>query len=208
MSMSMCSALNSCSGCPPSPLSSYSSQDMLMLRCQQHLSRIVAAAPPDGKCLSLPMLTRINMQPHAAANTAGARLGNGQKRDRRPSFTGSLSSCSDDELGHFEKKRVLLCDPGEQALANVWQPDPLLADNLMEGLDADFWQAQIDLASALGALDDGLDAGFDPCFMAKHAEGAQKHRRPNLESRPPASTLIAEEGVERSSSPCFVGVVL
>ena len=205
-------AQDSSSSCPVVPLSNYSSNDMLMLRCQQHLSRLVAAAAANGGAdAPLPMLTRIgNMQPHAGTALAAEKQASGCKRDRMercPSFS-SLSSSSDDELCHVDK-RATLCDPEHLMSAEVWQPDPLLADDLIEGLDSDFWQAQTDLSSGLGELaGDGFDAGFDPCFMAKHAEGAQKRPWTAPASPPPASTLSAKESLERSSSPCFVGVLL
>tara|TARA_B100000795_G_C22784410_1_gene433909 strand:- start:1430 stop:1978 length:549 start_codon:yes stop_codon:yes gene_type:complete len=182
---------------------------MLMLRCQQQLAKIVAAAPPDGECHPLPMLTKISNMPHAASRAAAtARLCNGLKRARRPSFD-SLSSGSDDELGQCEKTRatedLVLVD----ALP-VWQPDPLLDDNLIECLDELFWQAQADLLSlALGEpACGGLDRGFDPHFMAKHAPLAHKRRRPKPASSPPASKQSAKESGDRSASPSFVGVVL
>ena len=146
------------SGCPPSPPCSCPITDSLMLHCQQHLSKLVAAAPRDGE-LTLPMFTRIsNIAPKAKA-AAAAWLDSGLERARQPSF-GSLCSSSDDELEQCESPAV-----------DVWQPDPLLADDLMEDLDAGFWQAQEDLLSQeelLSALGGGLSEGFDPC-LAKHA---------------------------------------
>ena len=193
------------SSCPPAP----SSQDMLMLRCQQQLAIFLAAAPLDGECPPLPMLTKISNMPHAAAKAAAtARLGNGLKRVRRPSFD-SLSSGSDDELRQCEKKRTtedLLIDAGE-----VWQPDPLLNFDLIEGLDAEFWRAQTDLhlSLALGEpAGGGFDRGFDPLFMAKHSPLAHKRRRPKPASSPSATKQSARERGQRSASPSFVGVVL
>jgi len=155
-----------------------------MLHCQQHLSKLVAAAPRDGE-LTLPMFTS-NIDPKAKA-AAIARLENGLGA-RQPSF-GSLCSSSDDELEQCESPAV-----------DVWQPDPLRADDLMEDLDAGFWQAQEDLLSQeelLSALGGGLSEGFDPCFMAKHAVHAQKRLKPTHAPRPsspplpPASTSSA-----------------
>ena len=166
------------SGCPPSPPCSCPITDSLMLHCQQHLSKLVAAAPRDGE-LTLPMFTRIsNIDPKAKA-AAIARLENGLG-GRQPSF-GSLCSSSDDELEQCESPAV-----------DVWQPDPLLADDLMEDLDAGFWQAQEDLLSQeelLSALGGGLSEGFDPCFMAKHAVHAQKRRKPTRAPRPSSAPL-------------------
>ena len=155
------------SGCPPSPPCSCPITDSLMLHCQQHLSKLVAAAPRDGR-LTLPMFTS-NIDPKAKA-AAIARLENGLGA-RQPSF-GSLCSSSDDELEQCESPAV-----------DVGQPDPLLADDLMEDLEAGFWQAQEDLLSQeelLSALGGGLSEGFDPCFMAKHAVHAQKRRKPPM----------------------------
>ena len=126
-----------------------------------------------------------NIDPKAKA-AAIARLGNGLVA-RQPSF-GSLCSSSDDELEQCESPAV-----------DVWQPDPLLADDLMEDLDAGFWQAQEDLLSQeelLSALGGGLSEGFDPC-LAKHAVRVQKRRkathapRPSSAPLPPASTSSA-----------------
>ena len=174
------------SGCPPSPPCSCPITDSLMLHCQQHLSKLVAAAPGDGE-LTLPMFTRMsNIDPKAKA-AAAAWLDSGLERARQPSF-GSLCSSSDDELEQCESPAV-----------DVWQPDPLLADDLMEDLDAGFWQAQEDLLSQeelLSALGGGLSEGFDPC-LAKHAVRAQKRRkrthapRPSSAPLPPASTSSA-----------------
>ena len=70
------------------------------------------------------MFTRIsNIAPKAKA-AAAAWLDSGLERARQPSF-GSLCSSSDDELEQCESPAV-----------DVWQPDPLLADDLMEDLDA------------------------------------------------------------------------
>ena len=149
-----------------------------MLHCQQHLSKLVAAAPRDGE-LTLPMFTS-NIDPKAkAAAAARLRLDSGLERARQPSF-GSLCSSSDDELEQCESPAV-----------DVWQPDPLLADDLMEDLDAGFWQAQEDLLSQeelLSALGGGLSEGFDPC-LAKHAVHAQKRRKPTRAPRPSSAPL-------------------
>ena len=163
------------SGCPPSPPCSCPITDSLMLHCQQHLSKLVAAAPRDGE-LTLPMFTS-NIDPKAKA-AAIARLENGLGA-RQPSF-GSLCSSSDDELEQCESPAV-----------DVWQPDPLRADDLMEDLDAGFWQAQEDLLSQeelLSALGGGLSEGFDPC-LAKHAVRAQKRRKPTHAPRPSSAPL-------------------
>ena len=168
------------SGCPSSPPSCPITDSLsLMLHCQQHLSKLVAAAPRDGE-LTLPMFTRIsNIAPKAKA-AAAAWLDSGLERARQPSF-GSLCSSSDDELEQCESPAV-----------DVWQPDPLLADDLMEDLDAGFWQAQEDLLSQeelLSALGGGLSEGFDPCFMAKHAVHAQKRLKPTHAPRPSSPPL-------------------
>ena len=166
------------SGCPPSPPCSCPITDSLMLHCQQHLSKLVAAAPRDGE-LTLPMFTRMsNIEPKAKA-AAAAWLDSGLERARQPSF-GSLCSSSDDELEQCESPAV-----------DVWLPDPLLADDLMEDLDAGFWQAQEDLLSQeelLSALGGGLSEGFDPC-LAKHAVRAQKRRKPTHAPRPSSAPL-------------------
>ena len=142
-----------------------------MLHCQQHLSKLVAAAPRDGE-LTLPMFTS-NIDPKAKA-AAIARLENGLVA-RQPSF-GSLCSSSDDELEQCESPAVDVS----------WQPDPLLADDLMEDLDAGFWQAQEDLLSQeelLSALGGGLTC------LAKHAVHAQKRRKPTHAPRPSSAPL-------------------
>ena len=175
------------SGCPASPPCSCPITDSRMLRCQQHLSKLVAAAPREGE-LTLPMFTRISDIDPKAKAAATSWLDSGLERARQPSF-GSLCSSSDDELEQCESPAV-----------DVWQPDPLLADDLMEDLDAGFWQAQEDLLSQeelLSALGGGLSEGFDPCFMAKHAVHAQKRLKPTHAPRPsspplpPASTSSA-----------------
>ena len=189
------------SSCPPA----LSSRDMLMLRCQQQLEIFAAL---DGECPPLPMLTKISNMPHAAAKAAAtAKLGKGLKRVRRPSID-SLSSGSDDELRQCEKKTTedLLVDA-----CGVWQPDPLLNFDLIEGLDAEFWRAQTDLhlSLALGEpAGGGFDRGFDPLFMAKHSPLAHKRRRPKPASSPSATKQSAQERGQRSASPSFVGVVL
>lgn len=177
------------SGCPASPPCSCPITDSLMLRCQQHLSKLVAAAPRDGE-LTLPMFTRILPGPdQPAVQPCCRRCFRFQIWFCAEPF-GSLCSSSDDELEQCESPAVHVCR----------QPDPLLTDDLMEDLDAGFWQAQEDLLSQeelLSALGGGLSEGFDPCFMAKHAVHAQKRlkpthaRRPSSPPLPPASTSSA-----------------
>ena len=168
------------SGCPPSPPSCPIIDSLsLMLHCQQHLSKLVAAAPRDGE-ITLPMFTQMSNIDQKAKAAAAAWLDSGLERARQPSF-GSLCSSSDDELEQCESPAV-----------DVWQPDPLLADDLMEDLDAGFWQAQEDLLSQeelLSALGGGLSEGFDPCFMAKHAVHAQKRLKPTHAPRPSSPPL-------------------
>ncbi len=133
---------------PPVSVAGYSNHDLFMVRCQQHITRIVAAS--QGGDTALPMLTRIGSTQVgdavrvAEAAVAAARSGN--ERIRKQDVLSDDVESSDEE-GRCEK-RAKHCDWGAGELQ--------LAYDLQTIWDADFWQAQTDLSSKLGELADGL----------------------------------------------------
>ena len=136
---------------PCVPLHGCSSQDMLMLRCQQHLARIVAATPSRGGFEPpLPMLTRMgSVQPPVVA------------MEETPAAPASRERTSTGVTGPDHQGTRCIRKQARKRRPS-WQET--LADELAQAddLGPEFWHAQSDLSSALSELAGGaLEAGQD-----------------------------------------------